>query len=89
MENNEEAYRIIITPIISHETFNHIKKVEAIQTKTMTFFRYISASLYRDYEAIDDERFFLDEDKAIAYWNQAISRDYSMLVPAKYLEATA
>jgi hypothetical protein len=49
MSKNDEAYEIKITPIISNETFNRVKKVEAIQTKTIIFFRYICATLYRDY----------------------------------------
>jgi hypothetical protein len=89
MERNDEAYEIKITPIICHETFNRMKKVEAIQTKTITFFRYIHASLYRDYDVIKDERFFLDEDEAIAYWNQAISAQYSMFTQVKAISITA
>jgi hypothetical protein len=38
---------------------------------------------------INDEKFFLDEDEAIAYWNQAISSNYSMFVPQNFMKATA
>jgi len=89
MSNNEDAYEIKITPIISNETFNRVKKVEAIQTKTIVFFRYVCATLYRDYDVINDEKFFLDEDEAIAYWNEAISSNFSMFIPQNFMKATA
>lgn len=89
MGNTDEAYRIQITSIVSYESFNRVKKVEAIQTKTIVFFRYMSVTTYRDYDVINDEKFFLDEDEAIAYWNDAISRETIIVTPMEYLSITA
>lgn len=89
MESKEEAYKINITSIVSYESFNRVKKVEAIQTKTIVFFRYMSVTTYRDYDVIEDEKFFLDEDEAISYWNESISREYIIVTPVEYLSATA
>ena len=89
MGNTDQAYKIKITSIVSYESFNRVRKVEAIQTKTIVFFRYMSVTTYRDYDVIEDEKFFLDEDQAITYWNEAISRDYIIVTPMEYLTATA
>lgn len=89
MGNTDEAYKIKITSIVSYESFNRVKKVEAIQTKTIVFFRYMSITTYRDYDVINDEKFFLDEDQAITYWNESISREYIMVTPMEHLCATA
>ena len=85
----EKAYEIKITSIVHYESFNRVKKVEAIQTKTITFFRYMNITTYRDYDVINDEKFFLDEDEAITYWNQAISRDSIMIPNYDFALATA
>ncbi|MHA2093917.1 MAG: hypothetical protein ACW98F_04740 [Candidatus Hodarchaeales archaeon] len=73
MTQNDEAYEIIITPLISHETHDRVRKVEAVQTKTLTFFRYIYAALYHGYDAVIEEKFFLNEDKAIEFWNRSVA----------------
>ena len=73
LAQNDEAYEIIITQLISHETRDRVRKVEAVQTKTLTFFRYVYAALYHGYDAIIEEKFFLSEDEAIAFWNKAIA----------------
>lgn len=89
MGYTDEAYRIKITSIVSYESFNRVKKVEAIQTKTIVFFRYMSVTTYRDYDVINDEKFFLDEEEAITYWNDAISRETIIVTPMEYLSVTA
>lgn len=63
--------------------------MEVVQTETMIFFRYISAILYRDYDVVDEEKFFLDEEEAIAYWNHAISSYYTMIPNTECLAVTA
>jgi hypothetical protein len=73
LAQNDEAYKIVITPIISHETYDRVRKVEAVQTKTLTFFRYIYAALYHGYDAVIEEKFFLDEEDAIRYWNKIVA----------------
>jgi len=49
----------------------------------------MSVTTYRDYDVINDEKFFLDEDEAIAYWNDAISRETIIVTPMEYLSITA
>lgn len=73
MAQNDEAYKIIITSLISHESPGRVRKVEAVQTRTLTFFRYIYAAVHQGHEAVIEEKFFLYEEEAIAYWNKAIA----------------
>ncbi len=89
MLNNDEAYEIVITPLISHESNDRMRKVEAIQTKTLTFFRYVYAAVYHGYDAIIDEKFFLNEVEAVAYWNRAIAKLCIMVTTPQYATATA
>ena len=86
---NDEAYEIVITPIISHESHDRMRKVEAIQTKTLTFFRYVYAAVYHGYDAIIDEKFFINEDEAITYWNKAVAKLCIMVSTPQYVTATA
>ena len=73
MTQNDEAYEIIITPLISHKSHDRVRKVEAVQTKTIVFFRYVYVALYHGYDAVIDEKFFLFEEEAIAYWNKVVA----------------
>lgn len=85
---NDKAYEIVITPIISHESDDRMRKVEAIQTKTLTFFRYVYAAVYHGYDAIIDEKFFMSEDEAIVYWNRAVAKLCVMVSTPQYVAAT-
>ena len=89
MEATDLAYEIVITPILTYETVDCMRKVEAIQTKTMTYFRYIYTTLYSDYDEIVDVKFFLDKEEAISYWNKAVSREYSAISYRECLTAVA
>lgn len=73
MTQNDDAYEIVITPLISYESSNRVRKVEAVQTKTLTFFRYVYMGIYYGYDAVIEEKFFLDEYSAIEYWNKEIA----------------
>ena len=89
MMNQDEAYEIIITPIISHDSIDRMRKVEAIQTRSMTFFRYIYSALYHGYDAIIDEKFFLNEEEAILYWNREVAHLCVMTTMPSIASATA
>jgi hypothetical protein len=89
MEATDLAYEIVITPILTYETVDRMRKVEAIQTKTMTYFRYIYTDLYSDYDEVVDVKFFLDKEEAISYWNEAVSREYSVISYRECLTAVA
>ena len=89
METTDLAYEIVITPILTYETVDRMRKVEAIQTKTMTYFRYVYTNLYSDYDEIVDVKFFLDKEKAIFYWNEAVSKEYSAIPYRECLSAVA
>jgi hypothetical protein len=80
LTQNDEAYNIIITSLISHTSPGRVRKVEAVQTRTLTFFRYIYAATYQGHEAVIKEKFFLYEEEALAYWNKAIAS--LCLIPA-------
>jgi hypothetical protein len=73
MAQNDEAYEIIITPLISHESHDRVRKVEAVQTKTLTFFRYVYLALYHGYDAVIEEKIFLSEEDAIRFWNKEVA----------------
>lgn len=89
MEMEELAYEIKVTPILCYQTIDHTRKVEAIQTKTITFFRYVYATLYPDEDEIIDVKFFLDKEKAITYWNEAMSRQVIMTPYSTAIAVTA
>jgi len=89
MKKNEKAYEIRITTIITYSTFDVVKKVQAIQTKTLTFFRYVATSYEYSEEEIDEVKFFLDKEEAIAYWNDAISTQYKIPIPNRALAIIA
>ena len=73
MTQNDEAYEIIITPLISHESGDRVRKVEAVQTKTVTFFRYVYMAIYYGYDAVIEAKIFFNEDDAIRYWNKEVA----------------
>jgi len=87
--DNDKAYEIVITPIISHDSNGRVRKVEAIQTKTLTFFRYVYAAVFHGYDAVIDEKIFMSEDEAIGYWNQAVAKLCVMISTPQYATATA
>lgn len=89
MEATDLAYEIVITPILTYETVDRMRKVEAIQTKTMTYFRYVYVTIYSDYDEVTDVKFFLDKEEAISYWNKAVSREYSIIPYTECLSAVA
>lgn len=89
METSDLAYEIVITPILTYETVDRMRKVEAIQTKTITYFRYIYTAIYSDYDEITDVKFFLDKEEAISYWNKAVSKEYSVIPYRECLSAVA
>jgi hypothetical protein len=89
METSDLAYEIVITPILTYETVDRMRKVEAIQTKTMTYFRYVYTAIYSDYDEITDVKFFLDKEEAISYWNKAVSKEYSVIPYRECLSAVA
>jgi hypothetical protein len=86
---DDKAYEIVITPIISHDSNGRVRKVEAIQTKTLTFFRYVYAAVYHGYDAVIDEKIFMKEDEAIAYWNEAVAKLCIMVSTPQYVTASA
>ena len=76
--NEGEETEIVKATLVSHETFNRDHRLEVIMTPTGTLYRYTSVTLYRDYEVINEEKFFIDEDDAYRYWNEQIgTRCYS------------
>lgn len=89
METSDLAYEIVITPILTYETVDRMRKVEAIQTKTMIYFRYVYSTIYSDYDEITDVKFFLDKEEAIFYWNKAVSKEYSVIPYRECLSAVA
>ncbi len=89
METSDLAYEIVITPILTYETVDRMRKVEAIQTKTMTYFQYVYTAIYSDYDEITDVKFFLDKEEAISHWNKAVSREYSVIPYRECLSAVA
>ena len=89
METTDLAYKIVITPILSYETVDRMRKVEAIQTKTMTYFRYVYTTIYSDYDETIDVKFFLDKEEAISYWNEEVSKEYSVIPYKECLSAVA
>jgi hypothetical protein len=76
--NEGEDIEIVKATLINHESFNRDQRLEIIMTPAATLYRYTSVTLYRDYEVINEERYFTDEDEAYAYWNEQIGfRCYS------------
>jgi hypothetical protein len=76
--NEGEDTEIVKATLVNHESFNRDQRLEVIMTPTVTLYRYTSVTLYRDYEVINEERYFTDEDEAYAYWNRQIgTRCYS------------
>ena len=73
-----EETEIVKATLVNHESFNRDQRLEVIMTPTATLYRYTSVTLYRDYEVINEEKFFTDEDEAYLYWNEQIgTRCYS------------
>jgi len=89
MVNDEEAYEIRISTLITYSTFDVVKKVQAIQTKSLTFFRYVAISYDYNEEEINEVKFFLDREEAIACWNDAISTHYYIPIPNRALAVIA
>jgi hypothetical protein len=76
--NEGEDTEIVKATLVNHESFNRDQRLEVIMTPTVTLYRYASVTLYRDYEVINEERFFINEDEAYKYWNEQIgTRCYS------------
>jgi hypothetical protein len=73
LAQNDEAYEIKITPLISHESNDRVRKVEAVQTKTVIFFRYIYLAAYYEHEAVIESKIFYSEEDAIRYWNKEVA----------------
>ena len=62
-----EETEIVKATLVSHETFNRDQRLEVIMTPTGTLYRYTSVTLYRDYEVINEEKFFLNENDTYRY----------------------
>jgi len=80
--NEGEEIDIVKATLVNHETFNRDYRLEVIMTPNGTLYRYTSVTLYRDYEVVNEEKFFIDEDEAYRYWNEEIgTRCYSTALP--------
>jgi hypothetical protein len=87
MVHEGEETEIVKATLVNHESFNRDQRLEVIMTPTATLYRYTSVTLYRDYEVINEEKYFVDEDEAYAYWNEQIgtrcySTTFSGAIPA-------
>ena len=76
--NEGEDNKIVKATLVSNESFNKDQRLEVIMTPTATLYRYTSVTLYRDYEVVNEEKYFTNEDEAYQYWNEQVgTRCYS------------
>ena len=79
--NEGEDNKIVKATLVNHESFNKDQRLEVIMTPTATLYRYTSVTLYRDYEVINEEKYFTNEDDAYKYWNEQVgTRCYSTTI---------
>jgi hypothetical protein len=66
-----------------------MRRVEAVQTKTLTFFQFVYSALHRGHEAVIEFKIFVTKDDAEKYWNKVVGRLCEHVAPPQYVEVTA